>query len=370
MFSASAHRHRPADATGAGEPPGLHPADFQAAYDLPATKGGGQIVAIVDAYDNPDIANDLKTYRAEFGLPAANFTKYNQKGEKKHYPSGNESWGVEEDLDVEMVSASCPNCTIYLIEANSDYTNDLGAAEVEAVKLGAHIVTNSWGGGCSGSCGYGSDFDTPGVVYLASSGDDGYGTSFPSQLGSVVSVGGTSLSTDKGVKRGWTETRLGCVPAAVVRRQPSRRGSTIPAARFRTDNDVAAAANPQEGGAGVRQLRIRRLDRRRRHERIVAAECRDIWPCGQRQLRKSPAKSSGRSRQRKRRERSVGHQQRQRRLVAARPTSAPPGHMSTRPTPGRPDGERLGVSAHTKVPRSGQVAALRTKSRRRAFLGR
>jgi subtilase family serine protease len=237
-----------------GSEPGLHPADFQSAYNLPSTKGTGQIVAIVDAYDNPNVASDLKTYRKEFGLPTANFTKYNQKGQKKKYPSPDANWGLEEDLDVDMVSASCPKCTIYLLEANSNFTNDLGAAEVEAVKLGAHIITNSWGGTCSGTCGYGSDFDTPGVVYLASAGDSGYGTAFPSQLGSVVSIGGTSLAADKGVKRGWTEsvwghsgggegTGGGCSTAT----KPSWQHD--PGCTFRTDNDVAAAANPDEGGA-------------------------------------------------------------------------------------------------------------------------
>ena len=150
-----------------------------------------------------------------------------------------------------MVSASCPNCTIYLIEGNSTSFGDLGKAEVEAVKLGAHIVSNSYGGGCSGSCGsYGSDYRKPGIVYLASSGDDGYaaGTAFPSQLGSVVAVGGTALSVDKGVKRGWTESvwtgaGAGCSSAT----KPSWQHD--PSCTFRTDTDVSAAADPYAGGA-------------------------------------------------------------------------------------------------------------------------
>ncbi len=232
----------------AASEPGLHPADFQAAYNLPATKGGGQIVAIVDAYDNPNIAKDLKTYRAEFGLPTANFTKYNQKGQKKNYPSPDTGWGLEEDLDVQMVSATCPNCSIILVEADSTGFNDLAAAEVEAVKLGAHIVSNSYGGTCSGSCGYGSEFDKPGVVYLASAGDYGSGTTAPAQFGSVVAVGGTSLSVDKGVKRGWSETVWsGTGGGCSSETKPSWQHD--PGCSFRTENDVAAAANPNEGGA-------------------------------------------------------------------------------------------------------------------------
>ena len=78
----------------------------------------GQIVAIVDSYDNPNVASDLAKYRSHYGLPKAKFYKYNQDGQQSHYPKGNTGTGVEIDLDVEMVSASCPNCTIYLIESN------------------------------------------------------------------------------------------------------------------------------------------------------------------------------------------------------------------------------------------------------------
>ena len=101
--------------------PGWGARDIEAAYNLPSSsKGSGQIVAIVDAYDNPNVASDLAVYRSHYGLPKAKFYKYNQDGQQSHYPKGRRgNWGSEIDLDVEMVSASCPNCTIYLVEANS-----------------------------------------------------------------------------------------------------------------------------------------------------------------------------------------------------------------------------------------------------------
>src|SRR5580704_5203143 len=127
---------------------GWAPVDFQTAYNLPSgTKGAGQIVGIVDAFDNPNVTSDLKTYRTNFSLGTAKFTKYNQTGQKGNYPIGNTGWGLEEDLDVQMVSAVCPKCTIYLIEANDNSSTNLYAAVKEAVKLGAHIVSNSYGGG-------------------------------------------------------------------------------------------------------------------------------------------------------------------------------------------------------------------------------
>ncbi|MFY9885429.1 MAG: hypothetical protein WAK15_11720 [Candidatus Cybelea sp.] len=154
---------------------GLAPIDFQTRYNLPSsTNGSGQIVAIVDAHDNPKVASDLATYRTQFGLGTANFTKYNQDGQTSNYPTGNTGWGVEIDLDVEMVSAACPLCTIYLIEAKHSRNRDLEAAEVTAVKLGAHIVSNSWICYGKNSCVKKRDFDQPGVVYTAGSGDVGY----------------------------------------------------------------------------------------------------------------------------------------------------------------------------------------------------
>lgn len=227
---------------------GLTPTDFQKAYSLPSSGGSGQTVAIVDAYDNPNVAKDLKTYRAHFGLPTVKFTKYNQKGQTKNYPTGDKGWGLEIDLDVDMVSASCPKCTIDLIEANSPYSSDLTTAEAEAQSLGAHIITNSWGGSCKGTCGYSGSFNTPGIVYLASSGDGGYGVIWPSQLGSVVAVGGTQLIADKKTKRGWTEkVWVGAGGGCSTAPKPSWQHD--PKCTHRTVADVSADAAPATGAA-------------------------------------------------------------------------------------------------------------------------
>ena len=217
---------------------GWQPADFQARYNLPSSsKGANQVVAIVDAYDNPNAASDIATYRTEFGLGTANFTKYNQTGQTSSYPSPNKGWALEEDLDIEMVSAVCPNCTIYLVEANSNGTSDLDTAEAEAVTLGAHVVSNSWGGGSVDS----SYFDTPGVVYLASAGDGGYGTQEPAALGSVVSVGGTTLTKSGSpptyAERVWSDTGSGCATGISKPSWQHDSGCTS-----RTMNDISAVA--------------------------------------------------------------------------------------------------------------------------------
>ncbi len=193
---------------------GWTPAAFQARYKLPSgSKGAGQVVAIVDAYDNPDVASDLAQYRSEFNLGTAEFYKYNQDGDQGGYPAGSQGWGVEIDLDAEMVSATCPQCTIYLVEANSSDGSDLEAAEVEAVKLGAHIVTNSWICYDSISCVDSRDFAHKGVEYLAATGDEGYDEpGAPSAFDSVAAIGGTVLSQcgSQYCETPWADAGGGC----------------------------------------------------------------------------------------------------------------------------------------------------------------
>lgn len=221
---------------------GWAPADFQARYKLPSkTKGAGQTVAIVDAYDNPNASSDLGEYRSEFGLGPANFRKYNQQGESKNYPPGNAAWGVEIDLDVEMVSAACPLCTIYLIDANSAGGRDLQMAEAEAARLGAHVVTNSWVCPGSASCIERRYFDRRGVEYLAADGDSGFNElGAPAAFDSVAAIGGTVLSKT-GSK--YSETIFdgsggGC--AAGIRKPPWQHDKFC---EYRLANDAAAVAS-------------------------------------------------------------------------------------------------------------------------------
>jgi subtilase family serine protease len=197
---------------------GYGPTQLQSAYNLTsasAANGSGQTVALVDAYDYPTAAADLAAYRSQFGLPACTvasgcFTKVSQTGSTTSLPPAapaSDDWTGEEALDMDMVSAICPNCKILLVEATSPTTANLGTAVNEAVTLGAKFVSNSYGGSESSSD---PSYDTsyykhPGVVVTASSGDSAYGASYPAASQYVTSVGGTSLSTASNT-RGWTET--------------------------------------------------------------------------------------------------------------------------------------------------------------------
>jgi len=212
--------------------------DLETAYNLPIAKGKGQSVYVVDAYDNPDVAGDFAAYRKGMGLPAGTLNKYNQDGQTSNYPTNSPGWGVEIDLDVEMASASCPKCTIDLVEANSNAWSDIEAAEAEAVKLGGTIVSNSYDGSGADE----SYYDTKGVTYLASSGDSGFGLYDPATFQAVIAVGGTVLNTAKG-KRGykevvWPDSGGGC--SATDEAKPPWQKD--PDCKYRTGNDVAAVA--------------------------------------------------------------------------------------------------------------------------------
>jgi subtilase family serine protease len=176
------------------------------------TDGGGNLVAVVDAYDDPNAEADLGTFRTANKLPACTtangcFEKVNQLGQQASYPSPDAGWASEISLDLQMVSSICPLCHILLVEANSSGFGDLGAAEDEAVSLGAHVISNSWGNGeFNTETGDDSSFDHPGVDITFSSGDGSYqgGVQYPSASPFVTSVGGTQLKPASNA-RGWKE---------------------------------------------------------------------------------------------------------------------------------------------------------------------
>jgi hypothetical protein len=193
----------------------LTPADLQSAYKLPsATAGGGQTVALVDAGNDPDAASNLATFRSYWGLPACTtangcFRKVNEEGHQGNYPP-DLGWGDEISLDLDTVSSACPKCNILLVEANSTSVADLGTSVDEAVKLGATAVSNSYGlADQPGETGWDHYYNHPGVAVTASAGDDGYGVNYPSASPYVTAAGGTTLTKDSSVARGWDETVWG-----------------------------------------------------------------------------------------------------------------------------------------------------------------
>jgi len=240
-------------------PSGYGPTDLRSAYNLTGTGSSSETIAIVDAMDDPNAESDLATYRSQYGLAACTtangcFRKVNQSGGTS-YPSADSGWAGEISLDLDMVSAIAPGAHILLVEASSANMSDLGAAENEAVALGAKFVSNSWGGSedSSVSSSDSSYFNHPGVAITVSAGDSAYGAEYPATSQYVTAVGGTSLSTASN-SRGWTEsvwhtsstegTGSGC--SAYIAK-PSWQ--TDSGCSNRMEADVAAVADPATGVA-------------------------------------------------------------------------------------------------------------------------
>jgi subtilase family serine protease len=195
----------------ATQPPGFGPSQLQAAYnttdDAKNNKGG--LVVVVEAGGDPHLESDLAVYRKTFGLPACIRATgclkiVNQDGHLHPLPPVIDGWLAEQSLDVDMVSANCPNCKIMVVQAHTS----LGIAEITAARANPVAISNSWGGeefpGEKPS--EHRLFDHPGIAITASSGDGGYGVIFPSAANTVTAVGGTSLYVDSGSKRGYRET--------------------------------------------------------------------------------------------------------------------------------------------------------------------
>ena len=284
---------------GSASPAGLEPADYVHAYNIPsAPVGAGKVVAIVNACAETTVVADLAMYRAQFSLPALPecggaagnapvpgaatpcFGVVSQRG-GSDLPPADDGWAGEIALDVEMVSAGCPECSILLVEADSPNSWDLGPAVSEAVALGASAVSNSYGDtedpndpfGVNYSDGiYAHYWEQPGVLVAVASGDWGYDAeniyppptppetavlspSFPSSIPSVLSVGGTDLKASAGAARGYTETlwtgsTSGC--STEFPKPAFQNAIDMGTCTMRADVDVAAPASgvTTYGGGG------------------------------------------------------------------------------------------------------------------------
>lgn len=239
-------------------PVGYGPMQFHTAYDLPFASSNPATIAIVDAYDHPSIKADLDIYNQTFGLPffpncsnkikTGCFSKVNQTGSTK-YPKVDSGWSLEIALDVETAHQICPNCKLILVEANSNSYRDLMTAVDTARKLGAKVISNSYGSAeFARETLYDSYFNYPGTAFVFSSGDNGYGTSYPAASNRVIAAGGTSLYLTDSNKRQsevvWSGSGSGC---SLYESKPAFQ--TDQGCANRTIADISAAADPNTGAA-------------------------------------------------------------------------------------------------------------------------
>jgi subtilase family serine protease len=148
------------------------------------------------------------------------------------------------------VSATCPNCNIQLVEANSSQDSDLMAGVDTAAHFpGVVAISNSYGGSESTTTrSLDSHLVHPGIAITAGAGDWGYGVSWPASSAYVTAVGGTTL-TRASNSRGWSETVWSGTGSGCSANEPKAGWQHDSGCGNRTVADVAAVANPSSGVA-------------------------------------------------------------------------------------------------------------------------
>jgi subtilase family serine protease len=190
--------------------------------------GRGRTIVIVDAFSDPPLRRDLRTFNQVFGLPNANLTIVAPDGETPFDPTdaNQVGWSSEIALDVEWSHAMAPGAKIVLVEAKTSQDSDIASAV-------QYVADNNLGDVLSQSFGEAEDclgvnvdgshqpgvtlaaahrtysqLADEGITSFASAGDDGSaqptcdGNSFmlaastPASDPLVTGVGGTQLSAN------------------------------------------------------------------------------------------------------------------------------------------------------------------------------
>jgi subtilase family serine protease len=257
-----AHIIKPLGTGGPGLP-AYYPSDLRTAYGVNnilfgATHGDGtgQTIAIIDAFNDPNIKTDLANFDTSFGLAAPpSFQVVNQSGGATLPPNSPPgSWDVEESLDVEWAHSVAPAASIILVEANSPtYGNLLSHAVVWAKKQpSVSVISMSFGGGeFSTETGFDGKFKTPlghnGDTFIASTGDGGAPGGYPSWSPNVLAVGGTTLTENSSSnwvsETGWSGSGGG---QSVFEAKPTYQ-KNVNSSSFRQTPDISSDADPNTG---------------------------------------------------------------------------------------------------------------------------
>ena len=214
-------------------PAGFGPSQLHIAYNMPCTPGGPvqaicdapttfgpQTLAVVLAFHDPTLESDLATYTQAYGIPPCTkangcLTVVNEFGQTSPLPTTIQGdWTLEESLDVEMSHTVCQTCKILVVEANTNYLNDILPSVNVAASLGATSISNSYGTPESANSAWDQSYIHKGVYVTAASGDWGYGLYFPAASRYVIAVGATQLSllpdNEYSSETAWSGTGGGC----------------------------------------------------------------------------------------------------------------------------------------------------------------
>ncbi len=205
-------------------PTGLGPSTIGSVYNLQtglasptSTIGAGQVIAIIDAYDDVDALSDLNTFNSKYGYPTlatcssgppfttttgACFYQEDPEGTPTSTGSTASGWALEESLDIEWAHAEAPGATIVLVQALTSSSSNLLDAVSWANDNGATEVSMSWttsefrGETSDDSTYFDAESTSTGkpILYTASAGDAGHQSNYPAASPDVIGVGGTTLN--------------------------------------------------------------------------------------------------------------------------------------------------------------------------------
>jgi hypothetical protein len=229
---------------------GYTPAQVRAVLGLTGT-GAGQTIAIVTAYDAPNVVQDLAVFNAAFGLPAPpSFRKVNQTGGTK-MPPVDAGWALEAALDVQWAHAVAPGAAILLVQASSSALgNLLTAVSWAAAQPGVSVISGSFG---TAEFLKQKDQDSrcrlTTAVCVFASGDTGNPATYPATSPWALGVGGTTLALDAAgtvqSETGWSGSGGG---VSAYTPKPAWQNGVTPAVR-RAAPDVSYSGDPATGFA-------------------------------------------------------------------------------------------------------------------------
>ncbi len=248
---------------------GAGPNDFSSAYALSGS-AGGKMVAVIDQPDGTAFT-DMNSYRTNYGIPALPqcaslpntsgtpcFASIDENGGSLNANLGNSGQSDgETTLDVEMISAVCPDCSILLVQFSQPSDQDFVTSCATAKSKGAVACSISWGGG--ESQGDPTGYSSAGFLVTSAAGDSGFqGGSYPASAPDVLAVGGTDLS-GPGQEVAWNQdggsTGSGCsTEFPMPSYQTAYGASKFGGCSMRDMNDVAAAADSTLNGGAIANL--------------------------------------------------------------------------------------------------------------------
>jgi len=157
--------------------------------------GGGQTIAIIDAYGNPNVQSDLDAFCAYVGIPSTQVQVYYPYGAPTSY---DDQWALETNLDVQYAHAMALSAKIALIVSpnNTNFNTTYGCMNYAINTLSANVLSMSFiFRGYDAVAGSYPDtvFENLSAHYVAGAGDWWSESSWPASSPYVLGVGGSYL---------------------------------------------------------------------------------------------------------------------------------------------------------------------------------